>query len=415
MKTRSGRQNLWPLLAATVLALLLTFPGGGFAQGTPTAECVANETDGSCLPIAPNADRVDLAAPVFSDPTTITNPLFPIRELHSVVMLGRVDRLPFRTEVTLLPETKIIEWNGDAVQVLVSQYSAFLDGRIQEVAIDLYAQADDGSVWYFGEDVFNYEDGVVADTHGTWRAGMDGPAAMIMPGDPQVGDVYRPENIPGAVFEEVTVTAIDQTVAGPYGPVDGASVVTELHQDGTTEEKIFAPGYGEFLTGGDGELGALALAVPTDAMSGQPADGLMGLATRADAIFAAAEVGDWSAAAESLETMRTDWEAYPANDAPVLLGAEMGEALVSLVAAVDATQPAETRQATIDVARVGLDLQLGQRLPAEVDRDRMALRVDRLIVDAEADDTAAVSGDVTALESTWNRPGTDLEPDRPYP
>ena len=28
---------------------------------------------------------------------------------------------------------------------------------------------------------------------------------MIMPADPRVGDVYRPENIPGLVFEEVTV------------------------------------------------------------------------------------------------------------------------------------------------------------------------------------------------------------------
>ena len=37
--------------------------------------------------------------------------------------------------------------------------------------------------------------------------------------------------------------------------------------DGTTEDKTFAPGYGEFYTAGGGDVEALALAVPTDAAS----------------------------------------------------------------------------------------------------------------------------------------------------
>ena len=138
-----------------------------------------------------------------------------------MLLLGRVDGEPFRTEVTLLPETRIIEWQGQQVETLVSQYVAYLDGRIHEVAYDFYAQDDAGAVWYFGEDVFNFADGVIVDTHGTWIAGKDGPAAMIMPADPQVGDVYRPENIPGFVFEEVTVKAVDQTLDGPSRPCRG--------------------------------------------------------------------------------------------------------------------------------------------------------------------------------------------------
>ena len=65
--------------------------------------------------------------------------------------------------------------------------------------------------------MFNYEDGVVADTDGTWLAGTDGPPAMIMPADPQVGEVYRPENIPDFVFEEVTVKSVGLTVRRPRG------------------------------------------------------------------------------------------------------------------------------------------------------------------------------------------------------
>jgi hypothetical protein len=221
------------------------------------------------LPLAPDGARVDLVAPPFSNPTEVSNPLFPISKLRSAILNGTVEGKPFRTETTLLPDTRIMEWSdGQCVEVLVSQYLAYLDGRIEEVALDHYAQADDGSVWYLGEDVFNYEDGVIADTEGTWFAGIDGPAAMIMPRDPKVGDTYRAENIVGLVFEEVTVKAVDKTVAGPHGAVRGAITVRELHDDGTFEEKLFAPGYGEFFTAGGGDVEALTVAVPTDSLPG---------------------------------------------------------------------------------------------------------------------------------------------------
>ena len=95
----------------------------------------------------------------------------------SVLLLGRVDGEPFRTEVTLLPETHR-RVARPLVETLVSQYVAFLDGRIHEVAYDLYAQDDGGAVWYFGEDVFNFGfDSVITDTPcSTWLAGQDGLA-----------------------------------------------------------------------------------------------------------------------------------------------------------------------------------------------------------------------------------------------
>src|SRR5207342_1468559 len=149
------------------------------------------------------AARRDLVAAPFSDPTAITNALFPIADLDSAILNGHVDGKPFYTETTLLPFTRIIEWTpGQCVRVLTSQYMAFLDGRLQETAIDLYAQADDGSVWYLGETVADYAaNGLILTTEGTWQAGIDGPFAMIMPSNPQVGDVNRAENIPGNSFE----------------------------------------------------------------------------------------------------------------------------------------------------------------------------------------------------------------------
>jgi hypothetical protein len=350
---------------------------------------------------APESRRVDLAQPSFSNPTKVTNPLFPISDLHSAVLLGQVDGKPFRSETTLLPDTKTVTWNGKKIETLVSQYTAFLDGRIEEVALDRYAQADDGSVWYLGEDVFDYKNGAVAVTEGTWLAGKEGPAAMIMPANPKVGDVYRTENVPGVVFEEVGVKSVGETVDGPRGPVEGAIVGEELHLDGTREDKTFAPGYGEFKTSSGRDLEALALAVPTDALDGQPPAELQSLSTSAVGILESARLGDWEAASTTVKRMTNDWDVLRTGGTPGMLENQMSESLDSLTRAVEVRGTASTSQAAIDVARANLDLQLRYRSPAEIDAARFELWTQQLRVDAAVKDLAGVTGDVAVLE--WLR------------
>ena len=364
------------------------------------------------LPVTPENERVDRAASPFSDPTNVTNPLFPISDLHSAILNGRVDDRPFRTETTLLPDTRIIEWiDGQRVETLVSQYVAYLDGRIQEAALDFYAQADDGSVWYFGEDVYNYnKDGLIADTSGTWLAGKEGPVAMIMPADPKVGDVHRPENIPGLVFEEVSVETADKTVDGPLGPVEGAMVAGELHDDGTYSDKVFAPGYGEFYSAHEGDIEALALAVPTDALSEPLPDELRTLSSGSEDIFRASRFGEWETASASIEEMRTAWDAYrQAGDVPSRLDAPMSSAFEALAGAVDARNPAEAGQAAHDASIASLDLQLRYLSPAETDLARFDVWARRVLLDAAADDMAGVTSDLATLEWIRDRFADTLE------
>jgi hypothetical protein len=372
----------------------------------PTPKSCGTETGLGC---APDSARVDLAKPPFTNPTDITNPLFPISQLHSALLLGNSDGRLVRVETTLLTGTKTIELDGQPVETLVSQFVEYLDGRIHETTLDWYAQADDGSVWYFGEDVFNYEDGEIADREGTWLAGKDGPAAMIMPGNPQPGDVYRPENSPGIVFEEVTVKSIGETVDGPAGSVGGAIVVEELHMEGGYEDKTFAPGYGEFATGAGGDLENLALAVPTDALSGPPPVELETLFSGATDIFDAAESGDWDVASATLEEMTTAWATYQAGgDVPELLDAQMSRALTALagdalVPAVNHRNASGARKAAIDVAQASLDLQLRYRSPAEIDLTRFDLWAQQILADAAGDEPDLVLGDVAVLEWIWDR------------
>ncbi len=349
------------------------------------------------IPVAPDGNRVDLSVPTFSDPTDITNPLFPVSRQDSVLMVGHVDGKPFRTEVTLLPETRIVEWQGKRVETLVSQYTAYLDGRVQEVAYDLYAQADDGAVWYFGEDVADFEDGAIVTKEGTWIAGKDGPAAMIMPANPKVGDAYRTENTPGIAFEEVTVKSVGKTLDGPLGPIEGGLVAEELHMDGKTEGKLFAPGYGEFYTSDASDVEALALAVPTDSLSGTLPTELGTLSNGALDVFDTARTGDWNAASATVEKMSTAWETYRVGEVPKKIQPRMNEALAALTAAVDSRDTAQARQAAIDAAQWSLDLQLQYRPQTEVDLARLDLWAAQVMVDAEAGDSGAVGGDVFTL------------------
>jgi hypothetical protein len=278
---------------------------------------------------------------------------------------------------------------------------AFLGGRIEETAIDLYAQADDGAVWYLGEDVFNYAAGVVADLDGTWRAGRDGPGAMIMPGNPVVGNVYRPENICGVVFEEVTVKATGLTFNGPRGPVSGAIQVTELHQDGQFEDKVFAPGYGEFTTGLPGNSESMAIAVPTDALAGGPPATLTALTRGADSVFDGALAGNWTKAATGLAALTSAWNTYRAGGVPPLLETGMTGAVAALTSAVNAQQVAAARQQAIAVAYAAHDILLRYQPPVEIDLARLELWARQVQVDAAASDLAGVRGDAATVE--WVR------------
>jgi hypothetical protein len=400
------------LLVALVIAACSGDSGGSGGADDASAQPAASEADTPTQPTAPDSQRVDLDTPSFSDPTAVDNPLFPIGELHSAVLLGNEERHPLRIETVLLREPKVIEVDGQPVETLVSQFVSYVDGRIHEVALDWYAQDDAGNVWYFGEDVFNYEDGVVADTDGTWIAGEDGPVGMIMPADPQVGQAYRPENIPDFVFEEVVVKAVDLTVDGPRGPVAGAMVGTENHLlEGHFEDKTFAPGYGEFRSGVGANLEALALAVPTDARPGGVPAELETISRGAAHVFAAAEAGDWEAATSTLGAMNAAWAAHKATGAvPPLLDVQMSDALDALtgnalVPAVADRNPEGARNAALDVEMAALDLQLQYRPPAEIDLGRFGIWADQIVVDAASDepDAGLIAGDVTSLEWTWDR------------
>ena len=366
------------------------------------------------VPLAANSARRDLVAAPFSQSTAVHNPLFPISSLRSAILNGTVDGKVFHTETTLLPRQELIEWTaGQCVRVLVSQYMAFLDGRLQETAIDLYAQSDDGSVWYLGESVFDYdEDGFVTTTEGTWHAGNEGPAAMIMPARPRIGDAYRPENIPGNVFEELTVTAVNETYDGPSGPVNGVMVGSETHQDGSMSEKVFAPGYGEFLSMKGSNVEAMALAVPIDFVAGGVPEELSDLASAADSIFNSPLLTDneWALATRLAADIQEDWQELRAGQLPPRLVEPTDVAISGLTAQIVARNRGEAHAASIAAAYAINDLKLRYRPAVKIDAMRFELWARRALLDAQAGKLGHVRSDFVTLEWLRDRIAHVLKP-----
>jgi hypothetical protein len=389
--------------------------GNGPATVAGPAECVhvveeSGKTTEQCLPIAPDGERVDLATPTFGTPTPITNPLHSTSEVTQVIMGGHVEGKPFRTEVTRLPGTEPIKWRGTTVDTAIVQYVAYLDGRIHEVAIDWYAQADDGSVWYFGEDVSNFEDGKVADTKGTWKASDATPAAMIMPANPAIGDVYRPENAPEVVFEQVRVEKVDQTVPGPSGDVRGAIDVMELHMDGSTEGKVFAPGYGEFSTGNPGgDLEAVSLASPIDSRKGPAPAEFGALSSATNGVFEAAAGEDSDRVKQATATLDSAWAALLPKGIPPRLDEQMKTDIDAFKTATAGGDWPATQSAALRIAQNELDLRLLYQPVIDVDLARLGLWSRQLPVDVKDGDSGLVLADVAALDRVWERtrPGAE--------
>jgi hypothetical protein len=233
---------------------------------------------------------------------------------------------------------------------------------------------------------------------------------MIMPADPRVGDVWRPENVCGIVFEEVTATETGLTVQSAHGSVAGALKVQELHIEGDFEDKTFAPGYGEWTSGGGNDLEALVLAIPADALPGLPPRDLEALSAGANEIFDLAPAGDWEAISETAAQMTEAWDRFQAGGVPPMVDTLMEGALDTLVAAVEAEDVEASRQAALRAALPTLDLKLRHRTAAETDLDLLDLWARQLVLDAEVGDQSGIIGDAEILKWIRDRVARDVSP-----
>jgi hypothetical protein len=195
----------------------------------------------------------------FSHPRDITNPYLPLASLKQDILEGKEGGKSVRVERTIKPDLrKTFKVGKQKVEALVMEDREFENGELAEVALDYFAQADDGTVYYLGEDVDEYRGGKVAGHSGAWLYGKQAKVpGVIMPAQPKVGDKFRPEDVPPITTEDDEVLAASETVTVPAGNYESCLKVKEVLSDGSVEYKYYAKGVGcvrEVPEGGDLQL-----------------------------------------------------------------------------------------------------------------------------------------------------------------
>jgi hypothetical protein len=211
------------------------------------------------MPISINAVRADVpsAPPTFGNPLNINNPFFPFQPGGLKVYSGKDHGTKTASMDKYLTATRTFILNGSNVACHILVEEGYENGELVERSFNYFAQADDGTVYYFGEVVNIFENGVVTSHEGSWLVGgptlpSDPPDAgnatkpgLFMPANPELGDIFKQEDLFPIVDETDEVVGVDLDVLVPSGKYDGAIEVQESSRlEPATELKWYAPGVG---------------------------------------------------------------------------------------------------------------------------------------------------------------------------
>jgi hypothetical protein len=148
--------------------------------------------------------------------------------------------------VTVTDKTKLIQ----GIDCVVVRDIVEEDGELVEDTDDWFAQDVDGNVWYCGEIAQNFEffdgdepeEAELVDIGGSWKAGREGAkAGILMPIDPQVGDVIRNEILYGEAEDVIEIMGLNGDESTEGADCDGSCLwikeFTPLEAD--SEESTF--------------------------------------------------------------------------------------------------------------------------------------------------------------------------------
>jgi hypothetical protein len=171
--------------------------------------------------------------------TTVDNEFFPMEPGTTFLYEGGTEH----SEMTVTSDTKMVM----GVECIVVDHREWEGDMLIEKTYDWFAQDNKGTVWYFGEDTKEYEEGKVVSTKGSWEAGVDGAKpGIIMPAEPKVGQSYHQEYYPGEAMDMARVLSLDASVTVPYGSFDEVLETREWTplQPGFSEKKYYVRGVG---------------------------------------------------------------------------------------------------------------------------------------------------------------------------
>jgi hypothetical protein len=177
----------------------------------------------------------------------INNPFFPLVPGTTFVYAGTKDGQPESDRFYVSHLTKTIL--GVRTTVIIDR--GFINGRLEELTHDYFAQDRQGNVWYFGEDTKELDaTGKVISTEGTWRAGRNNAQpGIVMEAHPEVGDTYHQELARGVAEDMATVLTRDASLTVPAGAYHQVLETREFSplEPAVVEHKFYARGIGDIL------------------------------------------------------------------------------------------------------------------------------------------------------------------------
>lgn len=181
------------------------------------------------------------------------HPYFPLRPGHQLLLQGEEDGENVEVIWEVLNDPKALSFVLDGrrweIDVAVVRETESTDGELTEISHNYFAQClETGSVFYFGEDVDDYEEGEIVGHGGAWLAGQGGSRpGVIMPGQFVVGDEYPQEIAPGVAEDTAINVASGLAVDTPFARFEQVLRIEEfnpLEPDSEPSVKLYAPGRG---------------------------------------------------------------------------------------------------------------------------------------------------------------------------
>lgn len=235
----------WPLLAITAVAAALLA-----ACGTaPSPEGTAPGRPGTASPTG------TAATAAFSAPVTVDNPMFPLTPGTEYVYQGKIveggESKAHSVVFTVTGLTKVV----GGVPTVVAWDRDFLEGKLQEQELALFAQDDRGNLWNFGEYPEEYENGKFTGAPDTWIRGVRGAYGGIhMLARPAAGMQYAEGRIRSIGFYDLSrVVSTSQATCVRRGCFQHVLVVDEWSPGAPGHQiKYYAPGVGLIRVGARG-------------------------------------------------------------------------------------------------------------------------------------------------------------------
>jgi hypothetical protein len=250
-------------LAATVLPLVLGACGSD--RTTSPSDTAARTAGPTASPTAsPDVAAAQTWGPepgydpsAFSNPTQIDNRWLTLKPGTQFILEGQTvedgEKIPHRVVTIVTDLTKVV----DGVRNLVVWERDYAEDALEESELALFAQADDGNVWHFGQYPEEYEEGEFAAAP-AWIHGLKGAQAGIaMTANPEVGSPSYSQGWGPEVdwTDRARVHQVGQRTCVRAGCYENVLVTDETSKEepAAHQYKFYGPGVGNIRVGFGGD------------------------------------------------------------------------------------------------------------------------------------------------------------------